>query len=299
MRNVRVTSKGKKGPVSARLFMVFARKSPTAVIFRRGPSKWVQLIKWDTKSDTFEPGQWFNGRIYERRSDLSPDGSMLIYFAQKISARSIKDQEYTYAWTAISKPPYLTALALWPKGDCWHGGGSFKNDRVVLLNHKPEVSTPHKKHKPHRLLLVIPNPQAHGEDDPIFSQRLERDGWQLREAWQVENRGYPKLFHTTQPEVREKTNPNRTHAVRLTRSIECLDYSEDFAIRDVRQFLVANIARASWVDWDQQGRLVFARDGKIFAASIKGDSNLIEELLIDLNPLKPKPISPPQWATKW
>ena len=104
---------------------------------------------------------------------------------------------------------------------------------------------------------------------------------------------------TTQPEVREKTNPNRTHAVRLTRSIECLDYSEDFAIRDVRQFLVANIARASWVDWDQQGRLVFARDGKIFAASIKGDSNLIEELLIDLNPLKPKPISPPQWATKW
>ena len=194
MRNVRVTSKGKKGPVSARLFMVFARKSPTAVIFRRGPSKWVQLIKWDTKSDTFEPGQWFNGRIYERRSDLSPDGSMLIYFAQKISARSIKDQEYTYAWTAISKPPYLTALALWPKGDCWHGGGSFKNDRVVLLNHKPEVSTPHKKHKPHRLLLVIPNPQAHGEDDPIFSQRLERDGWQLREAWQVENRGYPKLF---------------------------------------------------------------------------------------------------------
>ena len=299
MRNVRVTSKGTKGPVSARLFMVFARKSPTAVIFRRGPSKWVQLIKWDTKSDTFEQGQWFNGRIYERRSDLSPDGSLLIYFAQKISARSIKDQEYTYAWTAISKPPYLTALALWPKGDCWHGGGSFKNDRVVLLNHKPEVSTPHKKHKPHRLLLVIPNPQAHGEDDPIFSQRLERDGWQLREAWQVENRGYPKLFHTIQPEVREKTNPNRTHAVRLTRSIECLDYSEDFAIRDVRQFLVANIARASWVDWDQQGRLVFARDGKIFAASIKGDSNLTEELLIDLNPLKPKPISPPQWATKW
>lgn len=176
---MKTTQKGQKGQVPARLFIIFARKSPTAVIFRRGPSKWVQVIKWNTKTDVLEPGEWFNGRIYERRSDLSPDGSLLIYFAQKISARSKRDTEYTYAWTAISKPPFLTALALWPKGDCWHGGGLFKNNSVVLLNHKPEVAKPHKEHKPHRL-LVIPNKQAHGEDDPIFSQRLERDGWELK-----------------------------------------------------------------------------------------------------------------------
>jgi hypothetical protein len=123
----------------------------------------VQLIKWDTNTDTFEPGQWFNGRIYERRSDLSPDGSLLIYFAQKITARSIEEREYTYAWTAISRPPFLTALALWPKGDCWHGGGLFEDGKTVLLNHKPQVAKPHEKHKP-RGLRVIPNPNAHGED---------------------------------------------------------------------------------------------------------------------------------------
>jgi hypothetical protein len=299
MQNVRVTSKGKKGPVPARLFMIFARKASMAVIFRRGPSKWVQLIKWHTKSDTFEEGQWFNGRIYERRSDLSPDGSLLIYFAQKISARSLKDREYTYAWTAISRPPFLTALALWPKGDCWHGGGLFKNSRVVLLNHKPEVAAPHKKHKPHRRLSVIPNPQAHGEDDPIFSQRLDRDGWLLKQVWQIENRGYPKLFHTIQPEVREKSSPDGTHVIRLTRSIECLDYSEEFSVRDAKQLSVENIAKASWADWDQQGRLVFARDGKIFAASLTNDTHFDERLLIDLNHSKPKSVSPPQWATKW
>ncbi len=298
MQNVRVTQKGEKGPVPARLFMIFARRAPTAVIFRRGPSKWVQLIKWSTATDVFEPGQWFNGRIYERRSDLSPDGSLLIYFAQKISAHSKKDTEYTYAWTAISRPPFLTALALWPKGDCWHGGGSFKNGRVVLLNHKPAVAKPHKKHKPHGL-LVIPNPEAQGEDDPIFSQRLERDRWQLKDAWKVENRGYPKLFHTVQPEVREKVGPNRTHAIRLTRSIEELDYSEEFAVRHVKQSLMTEIKRASWADWDQQGRLVFARDGKVFAASIRENGNLAEELLIDLNPSKPDPQPPPEWATKW
>lgn len=298
MQNVRVTHKGEKGPVPARLFIIFARKSPTALIFRRGPSKWVQLIKWNTKTDTFEPGQWFNGRLYERRSDLSPDGLFLIYFAQKISARSVKDTEYTYAWTAISRPPFLTALALWPKGDCWHGGGLFKNKRVVLLNHKPEVAKPHKKHKPHGL-LVIPNKQAHGEDDPIFSQRLERDGWELKIPWQIENCGYPKLFHTIQPDMREKANPSRTHVIRLTRSIECLDYSEEFAVRNVKQSLVTEVDRASWMDWDQQGRLVFARHGKIFAASIKGDGQLTEEQLIDLNPSKPESLPAPEWATKW
>lgn len=297
MQNVKATRKGKR-PVPARLFIIFARKSPSAVIFRRGPSKWVQLIKWDTKTDIFEPGQWFNGRIYERRSDLSPDGSLLIYFAQKISAHSLKDSEYTYAWTAISKPPYLTALALWPKGDCWHGGGLFKNGKVVLLNHKPAVAKPHKHHNPHRL-LVIPNPNAHGEDGPIFSQRLERDGWRLKQVWQIENRGYPKLFRTIQPELREKWNPGSSHLIRLKRSIECLDYSEEFTVQTIGHDSDTTIAGASWVDWDQQGRLVYAKDGKIFAASTKSSGELSEKLLADFNGSKPEPLEAPQWAQKW
>ncbi len=117
-------------PVPTRLYFILAREADTAVLFRRGPSKWVQIIRWDTAHDTFDFGQWFHGRIYERRSDLSPDGTKMIYFAQKINRRTMADWEYTYAWTAISKPPYLTALALWPKGDCWHGGGLFVTDRL-------------------------------------------------------------------------------------------------------------------------------------------------------------------------
>src|SRR5690349_1078387 len=90
----------------ARPFFLLARKADTGVIFRRGPSDWVQVIRWDTSRDTFEPGQWFHGRIYQMRCDLSPDGTKMIYFVKKINARTLKDREYTYAWTAISKPPY-------------------------------------------------------------------------------------------------------------------------------------------------------------------------------------------------
>src|SRR6266487_4194859 len=138
----------------ARLFVILAREAPKAVVLRRGPSKWVQLILWHTDTDTFDFGQWFHGKIYGPRSDLSPDGSKFIYFAQKITGRTLQDSEYTYSWTAISKPPYLTALALWPKGDCWHGGGLFLNHRTVWLNHKPEVAKPHKDHRPRGLTII-------------------------------------------------------------------------------------------------------------------------------------------------
>lgn len=96
------------GDPGCRLFVLTARASRKAVIFRRGPSRHVAVISWDLARDTFTVGQWFTGRIYERRCDLSPDGEMLVYFAA-----GWRRQPFT--WTAISRPPFLTALALWPK----------------------------------------------------------------------------------------------------------------------------------------------------------------------------------------
>jgi hypothetical protein len=63
MQNVNVTRKGTSGPVPPRIYMLFARESPVSVVFRRGPSEWYQLIKWNTADDSFEPGQWFHGRL--------------------------------------------------------------------------------------------------------------------------------------------------------------------------------------------------------------------------------------------
>jgi hypothetical protein len=90
-----------------RLYALLARKSPRAVIFRRGPSQQVQLISWNTENDTFEFGQWFKGRIYERRCDLSPNGDLLLYFAAKY-------KNPLYSWTAISRSH---TLPHWPFGE--------------------------------------------------------------------------------------------------------------------------------------------------------------------------------------
>ena len=113
---------------ATRLYAILARRAPVAVVFRRGPSNRVLLIKWNTDSDTFEEGQWLKGKIYEGRCEISPDGELLLYFAANWRKPYL-------SWTAVSRPPYLTALALWPKGDARGGGGLFVNGTRIGLNH--------------------------------------------------------------------------------------------------------------------------------------------------------------------
>jgi len=114
-----------KPPPPPRISVLLARESPIAVILRRGPSKLVRLLKWNTETDNVEPGQWFKGRIYEECCDLSPSGKYFVYWASKETGDPSK-------WTAISRPPYLTALKLWPA--YWAGGGLFQSDSELFVN---------------------------------------------------------------------------------------------------------------------------------------------------------------------
>jgi hypothetical protein len=40
-----------------RLYVILARKSPVAVVFRRGPSKQVLMLSWNTESHEFRVGR--------------------------------------------------------------------------------------------------------------------------------------------------------------------------------------------------------------------------------------------------
>ena len=126
-----------------RLSLVFAAGVSIAVIIRRGPSNWFHVIKWNTATDTFELGQWLHGKIYAERCGLSPDGLLFVYFAAKRS-HVRKTEGYRETYTAVSKPPYLTALAMWPEGSTWGGGGRFtKNLTLCLAYGNGRTRTPH------------------------------------------------------------------------------------------------------------------------------------------------------------
>lgn len=157
-----------------RLHVLLSRDGHTGVVLRRGPSSQVAAIGWNRDTDTFALGQWLKGRIYERRSDLSPDGKHLIYFAMNGHWKS----RAKGAWTAISIAPYLTAIALYAKGDCWHGGGWFVDKTTYWLNNgygHEELETTTRVTR-----AASPPPYARGfggECPGVYFNRLVRDGW--------------------------------------------------------------------------------------------------------------------------
>ena len=115
-----------------RLFVITASAADVAVVFRRGPTAWYHLLAWDLASDELTPGAWFRGLLCPEKCDLSSDGSLLIYFAHQGNKSS---GETTHAWTAVSRAPWLTALALWPWGTTYGGGGRFIGRRELTLRH--------------------------------------------------------------------------------------------------------------------------------------------------------------------
>src|SRR5688500_7460042 len=113
-----------------RIHVLLASQAPVGLVSRRGPTRSVATPLWDRERDEFKLCRWCRARICERRCERAPDGKKLLYFAMNGQWAS----EVRGAWTAISRAPYLKALALFPKGDCWHGGGLWTGKRMYWLN---------------------------------------------------------------------------------------------------------------------------------------------------------------------
>jgi hypothetical protein len=183
--------------IPARLHVLLAARATTAVVLRRGPSKQVASFLWDRNGDRFELGQWLHGRIYERRCDISPDGKHLIYFAMNGRWRS----EVRGSWTAISRAPYLKAISLYAKGDCWEGGGLFlSNDRFWLNDRcfQPgcvQFESPRLRRDPG----YWPEQRYNAEDTGVYYVRLQRDGWKLIEHRQGNKLDAVAIFEKPMP----------------------------------------------------------------------------------------------------
>jgi hypothetical protein len=285
-----------------RLYVILARKSPLAVVFRRGPSKQVLLLSWNTQSHEFRMGQWLKGRIYEHRCDLSPSGEKLIYFAAR-------HRGPLATWTAISRPPFLTALALWPKGDSWGGGGLFSNERTVGVNHLVGQMVLAEGFKLQKSLQVEPcGPlSGRGEDDPICSIRMKRDGWKLKQ--QAQMRATPRSskrsrirWEFEQPEI--WTRSRGPWILEMSR-LGLLETDGPWHVLthrvvDSRRSVVVDLGRSDWADWSRSGELLFARDGRLHRVVEQGDSGFgSPEELIDLRALKFTPREAPPEALVW
>ncbi len=119
-----------------RLHLYFARHTTLAVILRQGPNKLARLILWNHADDSFIDGQWLKSRIYAERCDVSADGRYFLYFA--LDGHWVSPTMGSY--TALSRPPWFTALALYPQGDTWCGGGQFVDAQRYLIDSSPNAA---------------------------------------------------------------------------------------------------------------------------------------------------------------
>lgn len=287
----------RRQPSYCRLLVILATDAPKAVIIRRGPSRWARLTLWETDTDTFTDGQWFKGRIYEDRCDLSPDGLKFIYFASKQERYARPADGYPETWTAISKPPYFTALAMWSNFGTYGGGGYFLDNQTVC--HRSN-ETPHPNHLPHPSLRI--NPDGCVSNISVRFWRMLQSGW-----IDVSPPRLRQKYHTRRPDdppfILQKTRPDGTYTLtmeyeghlsgRAYGNSEFITYScrhnptgTDFVISD------------TWADWDSQGRLVFVEEGRLLVGDLK-DGVMSPRLVYDFNPERPELIRSPEWARTW
>jgi hypothetical protein len=295
-------------PNSARIYAIVARAARCAVVFRRGPSRRVRLMLWHLASDTIEAGQWFKGRIYERRCDLTPAGDRLVYFAASF-------RRPFYSWTAISRPPYLTALALWPKGDCWGGGGLFHTQRHLRLNHRrKEMRLATGFALPRRFQVEpLDDHSGHGEDDPIMSLRMIRDGWAyVPYDGAVKRHGHRWRYLRTfdPPLTMQKPIDRRRRSDLLLRmhlhaihERQARWYVETADLANQEGRTTFEFGRIDWADVDHNGDVRYAKDGCLFrlprSLSHRGDDPIFPSLIADLNAMTFEPIETPRWAQRW
>ena len=274
-------------------FGLLARKAPVGVLMRRGPSKWWHLTLWNTRTDDFMSGQWFRGSLYPAKCDLAPDGCLFSYFAGKFQPGAVQ-RGYGRTWVAVSRPPYFTALALWPVGDTWGGQTAFFDDGSFHAG-------THKDHHPdHPLgpLRVVAHSYLKLDDPFLRDPPWARTGWtpiSLPGKVKKESHFDPLLAGW------------RRNSGNLCLSRAVNRGEDPFPSRSRSRYLIyqrdgqTEMARfqAHWADFDQRGRLVAAVGGRILEGQIDGRHGLRWRQLAAFQDERPEQSKAPAWAQRW
>jgi hypothetical protein len=271
------------------LALMLASKAPVAVVLRRGPTNWVQMIRWDLRNDSFEAGQWFKGRIYPELSELSEDGELLLYSARKTTGWTLnRRNDIGDTWTAISRPPYFTALALWANG-CWTGGGIFTDTRGV------KIDLPYPK--PH---AQLPTPQLEVQGTPDLGLLPLSLRIALRAHWAPLDQPVEAL-HDIHWQL--KTRQSKEIGQGAVRIIKSTHKGKHWMLRT--SFSVSNVhgetdlGEADLVDFDSRGRLIQSRDGRLLVCDRPSEADLQWRELADFSASRPAPLPPKEWAIEW
>jgi hypothetical protein len=241
--------------------------------------------RWDLAQQRYEPGAWLRGRSFPRRSDLSPDGRLLCYFAHKAGAT----WEHGEAYVAISKLPWLAALQAFGTCGTWTRGYYFNEDGGGDDVEPVKLPVPYG-------VRSIPAVQFANE---------RRRGW--AEAADCPPRDPEDIWDQRRNARMQKYQPGGKRTLCVERvGWAGGEFGVDQAVDGLRvrysmesESNVELLDDLQWADWDREGRLLVAtRAGKLQIRNMTGDrcEILFEE---DLSILKPNLTPAPAWAQRW
>jgi hypothetical protein len=274
------------------IHVIRAAHAPAAVVFRRGPGRWWHISRWHLDTGDIEGGAWLYGTLYPRRCDLSPDGELLYYFALRMSRKEFLGVSGLQTYSAVSKAPWLFALAAWRELGTWTRGYHFVEGALE----EDEVS------------IGVPQ---HGDLGPMKRYRLARtDPRQYdnerRRGW-VEHELCPPhkpsdVWDEARSVILAKPSPDGKRRLVL-QDQEWISgvpgriegRSPLFRLEKGRR--ITELPDAVWADWDSVGRLLVAtREGKLQIHNLESGKLLREAAIA---PLRPVPRAAPAWAQSW
>ena len=275
-----------------RLFGIVATDSPVVAVLRRGPSEWSQVSRWDTEAGTFAPGSWIHANLYPQRCDLSPDGQWLAYFT--LATRASWPVGPTYL--AISRLPWLTALAAWGTCGTWSSGVHFVDDAQAWELGDPAAGDSEPLRRRYRLGLALTRPRAFAVE--------RRHGWAERADSPPYDRGLDLWDERRAPRVTmEKARPGPPGATLTVRGSYAAFRSGQPSWAQVVYAVVEpgrhhRLEGAQWADWDRSGRLLVATtDGRL---EVRDDPwTAAVAWSVDAGSTRPDPIEPPPIARRW
>ncbi|HEX4699239.1 MAG TPA: hypothetical protein VH857_07770 [Actinomycetes bacterium] len=267
-----------------RLFGIPARDAALVAVLRRGPSDWAHVGRWDLATMTYETGAWLHGTVYPQRCDVSPDGRYLCYFALKAGA----DWSAGPTYVAVSRLPWLTALAAWGTGGTWTRGLHFVDDRDSWPLEAPDAGDVAPLRRLYGLAVTRPasfavERRGGWTETDTTPEQAHNDVWDEKRAERI---------------VMQRTNP-RGRVVLTVRGGQAAfrglpDWFEPplYALDD------DVVVDVQWADWAPDGRLLVATvDGRLQVRSGPLYDDVDWE--VDLSGLSPDPQPAPPEAADW
>lgn len=275
-----------------RIFCIPAADAPVVAVIRRRPTDWSHVGRWSIDEGMFESDSWFHGQLFPQKCDLSPDGRWFLYSAMKQGA----DWPAGDIYEAVSRLPWLRALAAWGAGTTYTRGAHFVAAREGNALGDPDV----------------------GDAAPLLSRYGLALNWPVQFC--VERRhGWTETEDTAPRDPSDPWDERRDVRMRKPRPgirAGSMDYAELEAEGSFGAFRQSPHLRTpaaytlirfeevipldvQWADWSSDGRLLVAtNDGRLQVREVPfGHDNIQSEH--DLTSMTPHPTAPPGWAGEW